>query len=198
MYKHICWLIALLFPVFGCADAVYCPSLHGYINVGMTQDEVISACGQPSSKSESNQPVTVKVPVQQVVYNREGSTKAFYGVWALPIGNTPQGYYNQSFGGNSGGGATLQVTIINNKISSVSLNGSSTNAFTVCDNNSVQIGDSVSKLYNACGQPSLVNNSYIEQAVQSATKPQVWVYQFNDYQPAISLTFVDGKLQSIN
>lgn len=178
-------------------DSFYCPQHAGYINIGMPVEQVIAACGQPLSKQQMNTPATRKVPVQQVIYNNEGDKRAFYGVWSLPIGNSNTGIL-QPFGGNSGGGALLQITIMNNKVSSISINGASSNAFSVCGGVSVEIGDPVAAVYNACGTPSLVNHSYINQPIPSATKPEIWVYQPSPYQPPLSLTFIDGKLQSIN
>ncbi|STX52306.1 Protein of uncharacterised function (DUF2845) [Legionella busanensis] len=199
MYRRYGVLIGFLFPLlaFSQQQSVYCPQNHGFINIGMSQTQVMSACGQPLSKQQSNQPFTQKVPVQQLIYNNQGDRTAFYGVWALPIGNTNYGGA-PTFGGNSGGGAQLQVNIMNNKVSSITMNGSSTNAFSICGGRSVEVGDPVSIVYNACGTPSLVNHTYINQVVPSSTKPEIWVYQADQYQKPMSLTFVDGKLQSID
>lgn len=199
MKRMLCLSGMILFPLVTWADdAVYCPQNHGYINIGMTQDQVIAACGQPLSKQQTNQPVMQKIPVTQLLFNNQGAKKAFYGVWAMPIGNTYNRGIAPAFGGNSGGGAQLQVNVINNKISSVNLNGSDTNAFSICNGTSIQIGDPVNKVYNACGTPSLVNQTFINQPIQSATRPEVWVYQPGQYQSPLNLTFVDGKLQSID
>lgn len=179
------------------AESFYCPQHSGYINIGMTEDQVISACGAPLSKQTSNTPVMQKIPVKQVIYNNQGAKTAFYGQWALPIGQSNYAGL-VPFGGNSGGGAQLQVNIINDKVSSVSLNGANTNAFSICGNTSISVGDPANKVYGACGTPSLVNKSYINQAIPSSTKPEIWVYQPGQYQPPLSLTFVDGKLQSID
>ncbi|KTD24484.1 MULTISPECIES: DUF2845 domain-containing protein [Legionella] len=165
-------------------QSYYCPQNQGYINVGMTPDQVIAACGQPLSQQQSNQPVMQKVPVQQLMYNNAGSPTAFYGVWSIPTGTS--------------GGAQLQVNIVDNKVQSVNINGSGTNAFSVCGGTSIQVGDPASKVYGACGSPSVVNNSYINQPIQSNQKPQIWIYQPGEYQSPITLTFVNGKLQSID
>ena len=171
-------------------DPLYCPQHSGYVNVGMTQAQVISACGQPISKQPSNKPVTTKVPVQQLIYTTlntgsiyPGLNSAYYDQWSLPSGST---------------GISLEVDAINQKVSAVRINGSSANASSLCQGASIQIGDDVSKVYNACGSPSMVNNNYINQTVPSNTRPEVWIYQVDQYQSPISLTFVDGKLQSID
>ena len=82
-------------------QSYYCPQNHGYINIGMTPDQVISACGQPLSQQESNQPILQKIPVQQLIYNHQGTETAFYGVWNIPTGS---------------GGTQLQVDIVNNRL----------------------------------------------------------------------------------
>ncbi len=174
---------------------LYCPQNSGYINVGMTQAQVITACGQPLTKQKTNAPVTQKVAVKQLIYNAlntggyyPGESSAFYGQnsgaqWTLPSGT---------------GGISLEVDIINNKVSDVRINGSSTNAMSICGGTNVQIGDNINQVLNACGSPTMTNNSYIKQVVPSNSPPEVWIYQVNQYQTPNSLTFVNGKLQSIN
>lgn len=168
---------------FADEDAYYCPQNHGYIKVGMSMDEVISACGQPISKQQLRRPLTQKVPMKQMFFNNQSSQKAFYGVWAVPTGT------------NDGG--QLQIDIVENKVHAVHVNGSGSNAFSICGNRNIQVGDPATMVYSSCGSPSMVNNTFIYQPIQSNTKPEVWVYQPNEYEAMISLTFVNGKLQSI-
>lgn len=183
-FNYILSLVSFALPlsVFG-DQSFYCAQNHGYIKVGMTVSEVVSACGQPLSKQESNTPILKKIPVQQLVFNNKGTDTAFYGVWNLQTGS---------------GGAQMEVDVVDQKVKGIKLNGSDNNAASLCGGVSIQIGDPVGKVYGACGSPSIVNNTYVNQVVQSAQKPQVWIYQAGQYQPSVSLTFVDGKLQSIN
>jgi len=177
-------LILSLLPLSALADqSFYCPQNHAYINIGMSTNQVIAACGTPLSKQESNQPIVQKIPVQQLIYNNQGTDTAFYGVWNVPTGN---------------GGTSLQVDVINNRVQNISVNGSNSNAFSICNGANIQIGDQVGKVYGACGSPSVVNNTFMNQVVPTANKPEVWIYEPGQYQATVSLTFVDGKLQSIN
>jgi hypothetical protein len=164
-------------------QSYYCPQNHGYISTGMTTEQVIAACGQPLSQQDSNQPILQKIPVQQLIYNNQGTSNAFYGVWNIPTGS---------------GGAQLEVDVVNNQVKLIKVNSSSTNAFSICKGAQIEVGDPVGKVYGSCGSPSVVNNTYINQIVPTAHKPQIWIYLPGEYQPPISLTFVDGKLQSIN
>jgi hypothetical protein len=181
--------ISLLTCTQALAGPIYCPQKSGYIDVGMTEDQVISACGQPLTKQAPNVLVTQKVPVKQLIYTNlntgsvyPGLNPAFYNQWSLPSGST---------------GIGLEVDIMNNKVSAVRINGSGTNAMSVCGGVSVQVGDDVGQVYSACGSPSMVNNTFVNQPIPSNSKPQVWIYQVDQYQAPISLTFVNGKLQSI-
>jgi hypothetical protein len=166
------------------AQSFYCPQNSGYINIGMTPEQVIAACGQPLSKQQLNRPATQKVPMQQLMFNNQGSPTAFYGVWSLPTG--------------TGSGAQLEVDVIDNKVSAVRINGNDTNAFSICGGRNIQVGDPASTVSYACGSPSIVNNTYINQPIVSNKKPELWIYQLGQYQSPISLTFVNGKLQSID
>jgi len=173
------------------AQSLYCPQNHAYINVGMTTSQVIKACGPPNFKQTTNNPVVQQIPVTQLIYStlNPGAVSfypglnAVYTMWSLPSGSN---------------GINLQVTIINNKISGITLNGSATNAMSVCGGKGVQVGEPVGSVYAACGPPSLINNTYINQPVPSNAKPEMWVYQFNQFDPTIRLTFVDDALQSID
>lgn len=189
-------LVLLLIPFRLMGDqSLYCPQNHAYINIGMSMDQVIAACGQPLSKQDSNQPILQKIPVQQLIYNNLGSTDGLYsGSLNVPTGTAFYGVWNVPTGSS---GLQLEVDILNNKVQEIKVNGGDTNAFSLCGDTSIQVGDPASKVYGACGSPNLVNNTYINQVVPTATKPQIWIYKPGQYQPSFSLTFVDGKLQSI-
>ncbi len=171
------------------AQSFYCPQKHAYINVGMTMGEVTSACGDPAYKRRTNNPVVQKIPVTQLMYTTLNPGSVYpgwttvYNQWSLPSGST---------------GTSVQVDIINNKITGIKINGSNTNAMTICSGVPVQIGDDSNSVYSACGTPSMVNQSYINKSVPESSQPEVWVYQLDQYQAPISLTFVNGALQSID
>ncbi|RUR09165.1 DUF2845 domain-containing protein [Legionella sp. km772] len=182
--KFILGLFTLTAPFTVIADqSYYCPENHGYINLGMTPAQVMAACGQPLSQQESKEPIYQKIPVQQLFYNNQGTSSAFYGVWNVSTGNN---------------GAQLQVDVLNNKVQAIKVNGSDSNAFSICRGANIQVGDPVGKVYSACGNPSITNSTYTNVPIQSAQKPVIWTYKPSQYQPSITLTFVDGKLQSIN
>ncbi|MDP3704927.1 MAG: DUF2845 domain-containing protein [Legionellaceae bacterium] len=173
------------------ASSFYCPQRHAYINVGMTQAQVTSACGQPTSVRASSTAVVQQIPVTQLIYTtlNQGAISYYpgldstYSMWSLASGSH---------------GSSVEVNLINNQITSMKINGSGINALSVCENGSVQIGDDITKVFNACGAPSNINKTYINKSVPESAHPQVWFYTVDQYQPTISLTFINGILQSIN
>ncbi|AUH72153.1 DUF2845 domain-containing protein [Legionella sainthelensi] len=193
-------LFILPFNLFADTQSYYCPQNHGYVNLGMTPDQVIAACGQPISQQESNQPVLQKIPMQQLMYNNAGASNAYSGVWQVP-GTTPTGsgsaYYNVWSIPQPNSGAQLEVDVVNQKVKYIKLNGSNSNAVSICKGTNIQPGDPIQKVYYSCGSPSVTNNTYINEVVPTAEKPQVWIYQPGQYQSAVTMTFVNGKLYSI-
>lgn len=186
-------------------DSIYCPQGSQYVSIGMTVDQVIDACGTPVNKRELDTPATKRIPVTQLVYNSQGGQSspyagqwqnpkysynnydphsAFYGVWTIDTG--------------FGSGARVEIDIADNKVLGIKLNGDATNSLSTCGSVSINPGDPASKVYGSCGNPSFVNNTFIEIPIDSATNPQVWTFQAGQFQPVITLTIVDGKLQSIN
>lgn len=182
----------LLLPVKLLAtDAMYCPQKHAYIKIGMTSSQVINACGEPSERQgDETHPIVQRIPVKQLIYTTinsgsvyPGLNGAFYNQWSLPSGST---------------GISLEINVINDKVSSVTLNGTDTHAISLCGNNSIQKGDDINQVYNACGSPSTINTSYIDKPLPSSAKAEIWTYRINPYQPLIHLTFIAGQLESIN
>lgn len=183
-------------------DSYYCPKNNGYVQLGMTQSEVLAACGEPLSKTETDKPVMKEIPMQQLYYNSQGTPSAFYEFWTMPTGVDT--------------GQKLEVDVIDGKVSAIVFNGESvnsssltsnisskgytndffTNELTVCSG-SFRIGDPVERVYNACGDPPMLNSTFVKQPIVSKTKPQIWIYQPSEFEASVTMTFLDGVLQSI-
>ncbi len=192
---------SIIYPVNAGQQSIYCPQKSSYIQIGMTSDQVIAACGMPLSKQDSNVPAMQQIPVQQLMFNSvgtqtapsgfwtapvngQGGQSAFYGVWNVPVGEAS--------------GVQLEIDIADNKVVLMKINGATSNSLSICSNANITYGDPVSKVYNACGNPDTINNTYMNRMIPSKEKPQIWTYQAGQYQPTMTLMFVDGKLQSIN
>lgn len=176
----------LAFPITAMAGDVYCPGGGGYIKVGMTQSQVIAACGQPSYKSKPTLvPNTRNVKVQQLIYD---------------IGAGTAGRGNFQFEISPGGKTiNLMVSIVANKVKSISLNNSTVNGATICPNGPFKVGDNVQQVLNACGQPISQNTSFepIPQGTE-AVKQEQWTIKTSDYGNTYKLTFKNGILESIS
>lgn len=174
------------------ADSFYCPTHSATINIGMTVAQVINACGEPKSKQKSTQAFTKKVPVSQLMYNTVLSSGAFD-----TYSNLANTYQNYNLPTNQGT-VNYQIDLIDNKVSAMKMNGADTNALSVCGSVSIQKGDPAEKVYNNCGSPNVVNNSFDNQVIPSETAPEIWTYQFTPYQAPMSIVIVDGVLRAIN
>ena len=181
------WLVATnCFAV----QSIYCPGKHAYIKVGMAPGQVTSACGKPSFIEQSRRSATRKIPVKQLIYtvlNRgglyPGLNPAFYDQWSLPSGTE---------------GTSLEIDLVDDKVAAFRINGSRSNSVSICGGVGINIGDPIQKVYSACGTPESVNNTFIDQQIPSNSKPQIWTYQIDPFQPDIRLTFVNGRLESID
>jgi hypothetical protein len=190
LFKHICMLSLFFIATSSFAEQkpFYCPQKHGYARIGMTESEVLAACGQPSLKEKSNQAAVEQVPVTQLIYTTLNPDpvyrgyKLVYRMWSLPIGAS---------------GSSLEVDIINKKITAIRFNGESTNASSVCNNRSFAVGDLADMVFTACGNPSHVNRTFINRKIKSKSKPVTWIYNADPYQPTFRLIFLDGKLRAI-
>lgn len=181
-------LIFCFLPLRLCAfDSYYCQQGHGYAKLGMTVDEVLAACGEPISRQDANNPILVKVPVRQMIYNNQGTDLPYY-------------WYNTYWAPlkSGSGGVQMEMNIVDNRVRLVRVNSSDSNQATVCNGVTIRQGDSVARVYSACGSPSIQNNSFINQVVTTTTKPQIWIYQLNEFQPQVTFTFADGRLYSID
>ena len=170
-------------------DSIYCPGKQGFIKLGMSSTQVLAACGQPTVKQQTKAPLTEKIKVMQLIYSNLNTDAVYegynnvYKMWSLPSGSL---------------GVTLQVDIMDNKVSGISINGSKDNSMSICKNEFIQIGDPVDKVFSYCGSPGNVSENFIEQAIPSKKKPEIWIYQVDKFQPIITLTIVDGTLEEIN
>lgn len=169
----------------------YCAKNHAYISIGMTQDQVLAACGSPTTLQDSGRSVVQQIPMTQLIYTSINKGAVFfypgidplYTMFSLPSGSQ---------------GNNVEVDLINNQISAIKINGTNTNALSMCKKGKIQIGDPINTIYNACGAPDNINNTYVSRTVPKIQHPQVWIYESQNYQPGFTLTFVNGILQSIH
>ena len=188
-YRIFCIITALLSTTAFAEQApFYCPQKHGYIRIGMTEDEVLKLCGTPTSKATSKQAPVEQVPVTQLIYSTLNKQPVFrgykliYDTWSLPIGSD---------------GNTLEVDVIDGKVNAIRFNGAEANASSVCGDQSFAVGDLADTVFSACGSPSITNQTYINRTIPGKARPVVWTYSTDPYQPTFKLIFLDGTLRAI-
>jgi hypothetical protein len=183
-------IVVYLIPSLVQAREIYCAHGSGYVRVGMTENQVRSICGQPTSIKSSRQPATRKVEMTQLIYTTVAKTnpypgleKAFYTTWSVPSG------LQSAF--------SYQISLIKNKVVAIQLNGASGNATDICGGNKVRVGDDMSNVLAICGSPNATNTTYINQPIPGTLKNEIWTFEFQ-YQPPFDLTFINGSLESID
>ena len=62
------------------AQSIYCPAHHMYINTGMSQMQVVNACGQPNYKRQKHEPVVEKIPMAQLMYTGLNAKSMYQGL----------------------------------------------------------------------------------------------------------------------
>lgn len=171
-------------------ETLYCPSGAQYISPGMNIASVQQACGKPSSVKVSKQEGTKKVDVLQWTYRIRASQ---YQPGQMPIIR----HSNAKFTAGGLDQPTMIVTFRDDKVIDVAVNGQSMPASSMCEGNTISVGDNTSAVQYACGPPFYVNRSFQEIPTGKEVKMEVWTVNLGQYQPTATLTFQNGILKSI-
>lgn len=170
--RRIALLVALsTLANLASAESFFCPSTMKYINTGQNVAEVIASCGEPTTKEQKDESIQNQVPVQQYYYQ-------------LNAGPTGDSKINMVF------------TVQDDKVTSISIAGQSTNSSTLCGTE-IRNGTSANDVVSNCGQPLAVNETSVNLPSGKISKIDTWTYDFGAYKPKITLQFVNGILQSI-
>ena len=174
-------LTFLPLPFF--ADQVACPDGLKFVNLGVSQAEFESTCGQ----------------AQKVTSSSDQNSSVGYYVWTYTaVGNNttgPNAASNPIVQTN-----TMQVAVVihNNQIGAIRYLDSATLASSFqCGMRKVFVGNTTDELITACGQPTskqqLTNvPGHPDQKLPQATILQ---YQAQAYMPLVSYVFVNDQLQ---
>lgn len=157
------------------AFAFLCPGNFNQIDFGMTPEQVEQICGKPDLKKEyvkpnDNIPQEWSYFIPQTV-NMGGSSQAAQGTLKTSMAFDDKG-----------------------KAINISVNGIGVGATTICNNNSIQLGDDKDKVERACGKPSMINkqNAGPNAGVPESFKMMDYIY--SSVTPAVTLVFENGKL----
>lgn len=189
------------------AQQYYCPNSWTPVAIGSSESVVEQLCGSPTNKTESREALSETHPVEQYFYTVSyGSTNAnefFTGRNA--IANQQQRYdrgVDAILGQSSNTGLNTQVnlvvTVIENQVNNIRIDNQDVTSTTLCqDNIQVQVGDPVSTLLQACGDPSLVNRTTQSFQTGEVSDINTWVYDNSPYQPTSVFKFAGGTLAEV-
>ena len=169
---------------FANTNSMYCATKGGFIQLGMSMEQVIQACGEPINKSKILVPNMRKIKVIQLIYRISSMAG--------------RDSYKYEF--NPGGSTTfnLMITIVADKVSNISYNNANTNGASVCQNGPIAIGYTLAQVRQSCGDPDGINHSFqnIPQG-NAPVKQETWSFKDGQYGKSFTLTFKNGILESI-
>ncbi len=126
--KIISQLSALVIFATSPAWAIFCPNSFNQINPGDSVDVVKLACGKPDTEKT------------YVAQSNQPQEWIYFLQLALPLTGTIK----------------MSVTLVQNKVISIIVNGIGTSTTQACGGN-IQIGSTLEAVKAACGKPVLVN-----------------------------------------
>lgn len=159
-----------LFANQGFSQIVFCPKTMRYLKTGQTVQEVLAACGQPTSQREVGVPDPVESP----------TVSWFYSISRGMAGNQVQ----------------LIIHMQNGEVSGMSLSGQAVTSISVCQRGSVKVGDKDYLVRSYCGEPSLINIGSQQIGVRRK-KVLLWIYKFGSFGPTYLLRFERNTLVKI-
>lgn len=152
----------------------YCANTFRTVKLGDSMDTVRMACGQPTSVTTQQIPVSTPVTVTEWVYT--------LGLFSIK--------------GTSFFLPTITITFDNNKNVTQIARSNSLVATGYCAINGViNVGDSMNKVLFTCGQPNYTNTR--QQAVNTSKTITEWTYNFGPYKPQIIFDFENGQTTQI-
>lgn len=173
------------------ADTFYCTQNNQYINTGMTVLQVQSACGAPQNVTKSQQSQTQQIPVSQLTFNIPTSAPT------TSMGTITTGIQSGTFQVNQGPMTTIVVSVQNDQIKNISLNGQTVQSVSVCGGGSFGVGDPAENATGSCGDPATENDTYMNEPTGGTMDVETWSYQPSNYQPPFQFVFQNGILTQI-
>lgn len=200
-------LLAVIAPLeASSAQQLYCPNSWTIVNLGITEAQAEQLCGSPTNKTESRESVAKTYPVEQyyytIDYGSRYTNEAFTARGAIA---NQQQRFNQGvdtvLGQNNSSlnvRINLVITVIEDRINNIRADNQDITSTTLCsDGIELQVGDSVSSLLQACGEPALVNRSTQSFQTGEVSDVTTWVYSGGQYQANSTFKFIDGVLAEV-
>ncbi len=188
--KRMLFYITVLSLITSVSWAMFCNTsqgTNGWVEQGMSQQDVLAACGQPNSAVQID---NGKGRLNATQYwNYEQQTMQM-----LPqqvSGPTPYNSIKVNTAGNS-----LVVEINNNKITSLAVNGNFVSTGNCPNGGFVRVGDTADVLASRCGNATQVSYQYAKDTSALPLTTQ-WTYQLQGGQ-SLTIQFQQGVVSGIN
>jgi hypothetical protein len=175
-------------------ESFYCPKGQ-YVNKGMSEEQVVAACGEPVTKELLDEPAMKQEQVEELIYTLPADfLQEFNRILEPP---------------RAGGHVTVVFTIMDGKVSSIEVDDKEFSSTGICGKRKVtdvrtvgvatiSIGDSRRKVFTRCDRPSFVNKATRPVPLGDGNVPvSIWTYDFGPYQPKVYMRFIDEKLDSV-
>ncbi len=189
--KRIFFYSTLLFLITPVSWAAFCNTAqgtNGWINQGMSPEDIIAACGQPDSIVEIEDSNNKLDSTQYWSYQAQSLKLTPQSSWPAP---TP---YNSTKVNTTTD--TFVVEINNNVVSSLAMNGNLVSSGSCPGGGFVRVGDTLNRVMSSCGTATQVSHQYGKDT--SALPPVTqWNYQTQGGQ-SLNIKFEKGVVSEFN
>lgn len=188
--KRMFFYITVLSLITSVSWAMFCngsQGSNGWVEQGMSEQDVLAACGQPNSAIEIDSDKN-RLNVTQYWNYQQQTMQMLPQKVAAP---TPYTSINVNSAGN-----TLVVEINNNKITSLAVNGNFVSTGNCPNGGFVRVGDTADALASRCGAATQVSYQY---AKETSVLPPItqWIYQLQGGQ-SLTIQFQQGVVSELN
>lgn len=183
MKKLVTPLLITSFLLSQSAYALMCTKTYAQVTTGMTAAQVKAACGNPTSVQQKRQDLFENEQVEFWNYSSDIPTK--HTATAME----DLGYVNEPV-------QSKQFTFDKEgKVTAISIGGGSMDSTSACGG-MIKIGDNRSLVSSYCGKPSQATAGQ-KRIRKGSVVNEIWIYQFDEFRPPVSLTFEKGVLVNI-
>jgi hypothetical protein len=188
--KRMFFYITVLSLITSVSWAMFCNTsqgLNGWVEQGMSEQDILAACGQPNSAVQIDNNKNRLNATQY--WNYQQQTMQMLPQQASQP--TPYNSVKVNTAGNS-----LVVEITKNKITSLAVNGNFVSTGRCPNGGFVRVGDTADSLASRCGVATQVDYQYTTDTTELPPITQ-WTYQVPGGQ-SLTIQFQQGVVSGLN
>ena len=150
--------------------AMFCPTNFNSIKIGDPVELVELQCGKPDQKTKTKvMPDPNDLPQE----------------WIYLVKTNP----------DSPNSMRISIIFQNKKSTSIAVNGAGIGVTSLCNNATIQIGDTMDIIKKACGSPALVNQANSPGQTSQAKEKEIIELKYTSTPTPMTLIFEDGSLK---